>query len=323
MAPYLGDPTGGIDTRRVAGRAGAAGRPAGRLPPLPGTRPVRRCLGGCCGLVDPRRLAGLGGGKGRARRFRPLRASVAGDGPEPSGAHRPAAYELRRLSVIRRALVPARPVPAGRWRRAAGGPHYRGCQPRLVSARPRWCAAFPRHLGTPPDATRDDAYSWCKAPRLEGEVAEVGALSRQLVAGHPLPRDLVARDGATVEARVVARLLEVALVTMAMERWLRAIDPAAPFIDHTPLPAAGEGAGLTEAARGSLGHWVNIQGGRIANYQIIAPTTWNFSPRDAAGTPGPLEQALRGAPVREGESEPVAVQHIVRSFDPCMVCTVH
>jgi two-component system sensor histidine kinase HupT/HoxJ len=24
-----------------------------------------------------------------------------------------------------------------------------------------------------------------------------------------------------------------------------------------------------------------------------------------------------------GESTPVAVQHIVRSFDPCMVCTVH
>ncbi|MBB6252105.1 nickel-dependent hydrogenase large subunit [Nitrospirillum iridis] len=181
----------------------------------------------------------------------------------------------------------------------------------------------PREPGAPPDAMREDAYSWCKAPRLEGEVAEVGALSRQLVAGHPLARDLVVLDGATVEARVVARLLEVALVTLAMERWLRVLDPGAPFIDHTPLPAVGEGAGLTEAARGSLGHWVSLQGGRIANYQIIAPTTWNFSPRDAAGVPGPLEQALRGAPVREGETEPVAVQHIVRSFDPCMVCTVH
>jgi uptake hydrogenase large subunit len=33
--------------------------------------------------------------------------------------------------------------------------------------------------------------------------------------------------------------------------------------------------------------------------------------------------ALEGAPVRDGETTPVAVQHIVRSFDPCMVCTVH
>jgi len=81
--------------------------------------------------------------------------------------------------------------------------------------------------------------------------------------------------------------------------------------------------GLTEAARGSLGHWVVLQQGRIVNYQIVAPTSWNFSPRNAAGVPGALEQALVGAPVRPGEDTPVAVQHIVRSFDPCMVCTVH
>ena len=81
--------------------------------------------------------------------------------------------------------------------------------------------------------------------------------------------------------------------------------------------------GLVEAARGSLGHWLRIENGRIAGYQIIAPTTWNFSPRDAGGVPGPVEAALVGAEVREGETTPVAVQHIVRSFDPCMVCTVH
>ncbi len=63
--------------------------------------------------------------------------------------------------------------------------------------------------------------------------------------------------------------------------------------------------------------------GRIHNYQIIAPTTWNFSPRDAEGIPGALEQALVGTPVEPGETTPIAVQHVVRSFDPCMVCTVH
>ena len=80
---------------------------------------------------------------------------------------------------------------------------------------------------------------------------------------------------------------------------------------------------MIEAAWGSLGHWVRIKNGRILNYQIIAPTTWNFSPRDSAGVPGALEQALVNAPVRDGEKDPVSVQHIVRSFDPCMVCTVH
>lgn len=41
------------------------------------------------------------------------------------------------------------------------------------------------------------------------------------------------------------------------------------------------------------------------------------------GTPGALEQARVGTAVGEGESVPLAVQHVVRFFDPCMVCTVH
>jgi hydrogenase large subunit len=89
------------------------------------------------------------------------------------------------------------------------------------------------------------------------------------------------------------------------------------------LPQHADAFGLCEAARGSLGHWLSIRNGRIANYQIVAPTSWNFSPRDRAGTPGALEAALVGTPVSEGDKTPVAVQHIVRSFDPCMVCTVH
>ena len=93
-----------------------------------------------------------------------------------------------------------------------------------------------------------------------------------------------------------------------------------PGIDLEDLVAYGQ-VGLVEAARGSLGHWLQVERGRIPNYQIIAPTTWNFSPRDAQGRPGALEQALVGAPA-DGASS-AAVQHVVRSFDPCMVCTVH
>ena len=108
-----------------------------------------------------------------------------------------------------------------------------------------------------------------------------------------------------------------------IEAWLQALQPQQPYCEPATLPKDGEGMGLNEAARGALGHWVQVRGGRITNYQIVAPTSWNFSPRDAAGTPGALEQALVDAPVQDGEDTPVAVQHIVRSFDPCMVCTVH
>lgn len=173
------------------------------------------------------------------------------------------------------------------------------------------------------DTTQPEAYSWCKAPRLAEKVVEVGAIARQVITGHPLIRDLVKANGANVHSRVVARLLEIALVTMAMEHWVRQFNPSETFCTHGNLPDACRGIGLTEAARGSLGHWIDVSKGVIENYQIVAPTTWNFSPRDSTGTPGALEQALVGAPIRPGEGEPVSVQHIVRSFDPCLVCTVH
>ncbi len=176
---------------------------------------------------------------------------------------------------------------------------------------------------TLPDPEQQDGYTWCKAPRLGGKVIEVGALARQTIDRHPLVVDLVSRVGSNVHARVVARLLEIARVVSAMEEWVRSLEPNEAFCLHSPMPDTAIGIGLTEAARGSLGHWLKVEGGKIANYQIIAPTTWNFSPRDEDGQPGALEQALVGAPVQPGETEPVAVQHIVRSFDPCLVCTVH
>lgn len=188
-------------------------------------------------------------------------------------------------------------------------------------------AGGPRHPAqglTEPDLGKPQAYSWNKAPRLAGEVVETGAIARQLTAAQPLVRDAVARHGGTVYTRVLARLIELARVLPMMERWLQALSPGEPYC--VPAPAHwpdGLGVGLGEAARGALGHWIEVRQGRLANYQIVAPTSWNFSPRDAAGTPGALEQALQGAPVAAGERTPVAVQHIVRSFDPCMVCTVH
>ena len=176
---------------------------------------------------------------------------------------------------------------------------------------------------TLPDPEREGAYTWCKAPRLHGAVVEVGALARQLVDGQPLIRELIAESGGNVRNRVIARLLETARVTLTMATWVDALRPGEAFHAAPSLQAQGTGIGLTEAARGSLGHWLQIEGGRIRNYQIISPTTWNFSPRDAHGTPGALEQALIDTPIDGDAKQPVAVQHIVRSFDPCMVCTVH
>lgn len=196
----------------------------------------------------------------------------------------------------------------------------------LTHAWMKGVAAHPFDGVTEPDeAMADPAYSWCKAPRLGGLPFEVGAIARQVVDGHPLARDLVAQGGdfggGGVLARVAGRLLELVRSQMLMEDLVAGLEPGASFMARGEMPRRAMGEGLVEAARGALGHWLRVENGKIAGYQIIAPTTWNFSPRDAAGVPGPLEAALEGAEVNG--PVPLAVQHIVRSFDPCMVCTVH
>jgi hydrogenase large subunit len=189
-----------------------------------------------------------------------------------------------------------------------------------------WMLGGARHpsegVTDPDEDMAEPGYSWCKAPRLAGRTVETGAFARQVVDGHPVALDF-ARGGSSVTARVAGRLLEIARTQVLLEGWARAITPEARFMDAVDLPRDGQGEGLVEAARGALGHWISVVDGRIDRYQIIAPTTWNFSPRDAGGTPGPVEAALVGAVVGDAEDTPLSVQHIVRSFDPCMVCTVH
>lgn len=209
---------------------------------------------------------------------------------------------------------------AGTWAGAAQGFDPATIREDLSHAWMKGAAVHPYQGVTDPDeAMAAPGYSWCKAPRLAGLPMEVGALARQVVDGHPLALSLAGNGG--VLARVGARLLELARTQTLMEQLVDALQPGAAFMAQAAIPREAQGAGLVEAARGALGHWLRIENGRIAGYQIIAPTTWNFSPRDAAGVPGPLEAALEGVTV-EGPV-PLAVQHVVRSFDPCMVCTVH
>lgn len=180
----------------------------------------------------------------------------------------------------------------------------------------------PQRGETRPNPEVAAAYTWCKAPRYGGAPAEVGALARQVIDGQPLVRALVRAEGANVRSRVLARGIEVARLLIAMEQWAAGLDERAPFYQEQALAEDGFGVGFVEAARGTLGHWLHAENGKLKRYQIVAPTTWNFSPRDAAGTPGPLESGLVGALAVNGKPGPL-IQHVVRSFDPCLACTVH
>ena len=69
-------------------------------------------------------------------------------------------------------------------------------------------------------------------------------------------------------------------------------------------------------------HWVKVKDAKIERYQIITPTAWNASPRDSSGVRGPFEEAVVGTEIKDPDN-PIEVEHIIRSFDPCLVCTVH
>lgn len=176
---------------------------------------------------------------------------------------------------------------------------------------------------TDPYLDKEHAYSWCKAPRLEECRAEVGALARHVVNAEPLFRDLYQHQTSSVENRIFARLWEMAKLTQTMQGWINEIEPNGDFFEECEFPQDAQAVAFVEAARGTLGHWISVKDNVISNYQIVAPTTWNFSPRDHTGQTGPLEDALENTPIKKDKEDPISVQHIVRSFDPCMACTVH
>ncbi len=89
-----------------------------------------------------------------------------------------------------------------------------------------------------------------------------------------------------------------------------------------PARADGKGLGSTEAARGSLSDWIVLKDGKIENYQVVTPTAWNVGPRDNTGATGPMERSFIGATIAD-VSDPVEMGHVARSFDSCLVCTVH
>lgn len=168
------------------------------------------------------------------------------------------------------------------------------------------------------------AYSWIKAPRYGGEVVETGPLAEMIIGGNPLFQDMMGEDGPNVFARELARLLRPAyllqpMATLIAELLHQQKDGFYNAVQHIP---DGEGAGMIQAARGALGHWVKVRDQKIVHYQIITPTSWNGSPRDARGVRGAWEEALIGTPIKDIKN-PVEAGHIVRSFDPCMVCAVH
>lgn len=189
----------------------------------------------------------------------------------------------------------------------------------------------------------DQKYSWVKGPTHDGHRVEVGPLARLVVgyaSGDPTIKaavDHLLKQGnfpiaalfSTV-GRHAARAVETQIIAEAMSGWLTELEQNTQGGDLSTwtdfnfgkVSSDAQGYGLLMAPRGSLGHWVRVQGGKVANYQAIAPTTWNASPREGEGRPGAYEAALVGVQLTD-PAQPLEVLRTVHSFDPCLACAVH
>ena len=180
-------------------------------------------------------------------------------------------------------------------------------------------------------------YSWAKSPRYlidgMGDVPlEAGPLARRMAAAAPnagphqdndqLFLDIYNTIGPSVMVRQLARLHEAAKYYKWVRGWLDQLELKESFYSKPTEYADGKGFGSTEAARGSLSDWIVLENNKIKNYQVITPTAWNIGPRDGSGALGPMETALVGSPIVDPE-DPVELGHVARSFDSCLVCTVH
>jgi len=132
--------------------------------------------------------------------------------------------------------------------------------------------------------------------------------------------------------RHAARALEckfiadaVAGTAGAITSWVDQLVPNASGYTYKRIPKQiSTGYGLIEVPRGSLGHWIKIEGRKIAKYQCVVPTTWNASPKDALNQPGPAEQALIGSTIgTDSTSQVVNILRILHPFDFCIACAVH
>ena len=191
----------------------------------------------------------------------------------------------------------------------------------------------------------EQKYSWLKAPRWAGIPMEVGPLARVLAmyaSGHEQTQDLTNFVLQTLDApleavfstlgRTAARGIETKVFADFMLKTYNDLIDAIKAgetdtfngdkWEPTSWPSHAEGFGYMEAPRGALGHWCVIDNGKLSNYQMVVPTTWNGSPRDPQGQPGAYEASLVGTPLAKPEW-PLEILRTIHSFDPCMACAIH
>ena len=142
---------------------------------------------------------------------------------------------------------------------------------------------------------------FCRTPHWQGKAAETGAIARQQ-----------GRAGIAATAfasRWLARLEELRDWSSGIDRVGAGGTASAARLE---AGAAVGGRALIETARGLLMHEIALDGDRIADYFIVAPTEWNFHPQ------GPLTGWLIGRDATDRAAVQAFAAHALAALDPCV-----
>jgi len=138
---------------------------------------------------------------------------------------------------------------------------------------------------------------FCRTPHWQGCAAETGAFAR---------KQRPAETAGGLAARWLARLEELRDWAAGNAR------VGAGGTASSAQSGAGRGRALVETARGLLMHEIVLDGERIADYFIVAPTEWNFHPQ------GPLTGWLMGRDATDRDAVQAFAARAVAALDPCV-----
>jgi len=153
----------------------------------------------------------------------------------------------------------------------------------------------------------ENAQQFINQPDWSGKYYETTSLSRQQ--GHSLLNSLSEDSQNFLLLRWVARLVELAHVPQKLKELhsiIRQSDVAA------KISLSETGLSQIESARGRLIHRVKIEDELISQYQILAPTEWNFHPK------GILAQSLARLNTLDKNELNTMSHLLINAVDPCV-----
>ena len=146
------------------------------------------------------------------------------------------------------------------------------------------------------------ATAFCLQPTVAGLPQETGSWARRQETNNTASRK---QKGKNVTARVRTLFDEI---SQAEARFESIISEGDKKVDSVK----SKGCAIVETARGTLFHRVQLsENNTIKDYQIIAPTEWNFHPH------GTLKTMLSGLTLPREQVKPVS-EILITLLDPCV-----